>query len=110
MALVLEAATQALEIEGKNAADIQSYEFRDVTLQKALIVPEDDRGIETLLTLRPAPLNTTQRYEARFEFVLTSVVNENGADNFTEHCRGLIDVDLELHGKWPTLARIGPKP
>lgn len=51
--MALEAAT-----DGHRASDIECYEVRDISLSKALIVPEYDYGIETLFTLRPASLNS----------------------------------------------------
>ena len=52
LAMALEAATDC-----HRASDIECYEVRDISLSKALIVP-DDHGIETLFTLRPASLNS----------------------------------------------------
>lgn len=109
LSIALEAATQAVELNDRIASDIQTYEFRDVSLQNALIVPEDDRGIEVLFTLRPASLNNTTRHESRFEFALTSVVSENGKDSFVEHCRGAIHVSFEHDGTpFPNLAACEP--
>ena len=95
----MEAATQAIEVEGRCASDIQSYEFRDISLQNALIVPEDDLGVETLFSMRLAAINNVTRHETQFEFLLTSVVTENENDKFVDHCRGTINVDLEPHSK-----------
>ena len=53
LAMALEAAT-----DGHTAGDIECYEVRDISFSKALIVLEDDHGIETLFTLRPASLNS----------------------------------------------------
>ncbi|PQE21953.1 polyketide synthase protein [Rutstroemia sp. NJR-2017a WRK4] len=94
LSMAIEAATQAVEVYGSLESDIQSYEIRDVSLQKALVIPEEDRGIEILFTLRKATLNTNSDYESRFNFVLTSVNNLNGEDSFVEHCRGTIDVNF----------------
>ncbi|KAI4212601.1 MAG: hypothetical protein LQ351_004673 [Letrouitia transgressa] len=98
LALALEAATQVIETEDHHLSEIESYEVRDVSLSKALIIPEDDIGIETLFTLRPAALNAVSRHQWVFEFLLTSVsTTEEGHDTFTEHCRGFIEVELERH-------------
>ncbi|KAI0401422.1 hypothetical protein F4802DRAFT_601014 [Xylaria palmicola] len=95
LSMVLEAATQFVEIEGLSASDIEYFDIRNVSLSKALIVPEDDFGIETLFTLRPATLNAVARHRRLFDFVLTTVSNENGVDIFTEHCRGQVEVGHE---------------
>ncbi len=97
--MVLEAATQVVEAEGYKATEVEYYDIRDVSLSKVLIVPEDDRGIETLFTLRPASLNTVSRYQWLFEFVLTSVSTEEGQEIFSEHHRGLVEVSFEKYGK-----------
>ncbi|KAI1406986.1 hypothetical protein F5Y13DRAFT_207084 [Hypoxylon sp. FL1857] len=97
LCMVLEAATQVVEVEGRKATDVEYYDIRDVNLSKALIVPETDRGIETLFTLRPATLNASSRHQWLFEFVLTSVSSEEGQDTFSEHCRGLVEVSFEHH-------------
>lgn len=97
--MAMEAVTQAVEVEDRKAEEIESYEFRDVSLKKALIVPDDDHGVEVLFTLRTMPLNSTTNHENVFEFVLTSVVNENKKDGFIEHCRGKITVSFESHGE-----------
>ena len=94
--MALEAATQAIEVGGKEEKDIQNYHIRDVNLQNALIVPQDDHGIEILFTMHPTSLNNTTRHDSRFEFLLTSVINEDGEDSFIEHCRGIIDVVFEF--------------
>ena len=96
--MALEAATQTIELEGTNATRIERFELRDVHLAIPLIVPEDDDGIETLFTMRPVSLNACTHYESRFEFTLTSVLNEDGKDDFIQHCRGVIDVKIKSSG------------
>ncbi|KAI1356404.1 hypothetical protein F5Y01DRAFT_309815 [Xylaria sp. FL0043] len=95
LSMVLEAATQVAETEGLSASDIEYFDIRNVSLSKALIVPEDDFGIETLFTLRPASLNTISRHKWLFDFVLTTVSSDDGVDIFTEHCRGQVEVGYE---------------
>lgn len=100
--MIYEAATQIVEARGRSEADVEYYDIQDVSLSTALIVPEDDFGIETLFTLRPAALNATSRHQWLFEFTLTSVANEEGVDTFVEHCRGRVEVGFEQYGKWST--------
>jgi len=97
--MVLEAATQVVETEGLHTSNIEYYDIRNVSLSKALIVPEDDFGIETLFTLRPASLNTVSRHKWLFDFVLTTVSSDSGVDVFTEHCRGQVEVGFQELGK-----------
>ncbi|KAI4198757.1 MAG: hypothetical protein LQ350_005080 [Teloschistes chrysophthalmus] len=79
---------------GGSLEDIQTFEFTDVSLQNALIVPEDDLGVETLFSMRPASLNNTTRYETRFDFILTSVASKNNEETFVDHCRDTVNVVL----------------
>lgn len=99
LAMAIEAATQAVEVNGGFEEEISSYEIQDVSLQKALVIPEEDGGIEILFTLRKASLNTNSDYESRFEFLLTSVDSVNGEDNFVENCRGTVHVNFKPDGK-----------
>jgi hypothetical protein len=104
--MVLEAATQVVETEGFHTSDIEYYDIRNVSLSKALIVPEDDFGIESLFALRPASLNTVSRHKWLFDFVLTTISSDGGVDVFTEHCRGQVEVGFEELGKLCTLSPI----
>ncbi|KAF3391196.1 Lovastatin diketide synthase mokB [Talaromyces pinophilus] len=92
-----QAATQVVELVGRSSTEIQYYDIRDVSLSKALIIPEDDHGIETLFSLRPAFLNANSGHQWVFEFTLTSVSIEEGRDIFSEHCRGLVEVRFERY-------------
>ncbi|KAL8669472.1 MAG: hypothetical protein Q9168_005934, partial [Polycauliona sp. 1 TL-2023] len=102
LAVALEAATQTMELNGYQASEIQSYEFQDVSLQSALIIPEDDMGVETLFSLRLAGLNNTTRHGSRYDFLLSSVVTEDEEDRFVDHCRGTVSVVLQSHDARPT--------
>ncbi|KAF2973192.1 hypothetical protein GQX73_g454 [Xylaria multiplex] len=97
LAMVLEAATQLVELDGRESSSVEYYDIRNVDLSKALIVPEDDFGIETLLTLRPTSLNASSRHRWLLDFALTSVANEEGVDTFTEHCRGQVEIGFEKY-------------
>ncbi|KAJ4413900.1 Type I Iterative PKS [Gnomoniopsis sp. IMI 355080] len=97
LSIVLEAATQVVETQGLQSGAVECYDIRNVSLSKALMVPEDDFGIETLLTLRRTSLNATSRHQWLFDFVLTSVASEEGVDTFTEHCCGQVAVEFDKY-------------
>lgn len=99
ISLALEAASQLVERDGLSTNSVEYYNIRNVSLSKALIIPEDDFGVETLFTLRPATLNDVSRHQWTFDFVLTSIATEDGSDTFVEHCRGQIEVEFEKYGK-----------
>ncbi|KAL4866681.1 hypothetical protein BDV12DRAFT_198902 [Aspergillus spectabilis] len=90
LCLALEAITQVVEVNGQKATDIESYEFHNVSLQTALIIPGDG-GVEILFTMELKPLNRIERFQSRYDFTLRSVV----AEKFHEHCRGTIEVLFE---------------
>jgi acyl transferase domain-containing protein/NADPH:quinone reductase-like Zn-dependent oxidoreductase len=52
-AMAIEALTQLNELS-ENPVEIHSYVLRDVSIQKALITPDHDDGIEAILNLRPS--------------------------------------------------------
>ncbi|KAL4922406.1 hypothetical protein BDW62DRAFT_197082 [Aspergillus aurantiobrunneus] len=105
LCLALEAVTQVVEVNGRKATDIESYEFYNVSLQSALMIPGDG-GVETLFAMKLKPLNKSQRFRFRYDFTLESVVGEE----FREHCRGTIEVRWEPQAisSHPLLEEVGP--
>jgi hypothetical protein len=97
--MVLEAAAQIAETDDLKLSDVEYFDIKNVSLSTALIVPEEDRGIETLFAMRPVQLNNVSRYQWLYEFVLTSVSSEDGQDVFSEHCRGQVEISFAPHGK-----------
>ena len=85
--MAIEAVAQASELKDNGASPISEFELRDVYLNAALLVPESG-GVEVLFSLRPAKLNTKYYHQMLYDFSVTSVVNVNGIDAFTEHCHG----------------------
>lgn len=73
---------------------IQSFRLRDVNILQALVVPESADGIELQLSLRPS---STKDLSATGweEFQVSSCTAENV---WSEHCNGLIKVDVEPQG------------
>ncbi|KAH6891500.1 thiolase-like protein [Thelonectria olida] len=103
LAMALEAAAQMAEGTGHAETSIESYDILDVSLQKALIIPgNDNESIETLFTLRKAPLNNNDDYDSQFQFFLTSVAagaGQDEEDGFVEHCRGTIQVNFTANDR-----------
>ncbi|KAK3945065.1 hypothetical protein QBC46DRAFT_455714 [Diplogelasinospora grovesii] len=91
LAMAVEAALQAAEVHALDISSIKSFEFQDVLLSAALLVPDDDRGVELLTSLWPEPGNGyTTSNGAQWTFTVTSVMNADGDDVFTEHCHGKV--------------------
>lgn len=97
LAMAVEAALQAAEVHAVDISSIQRFEFQDVLLSAALLVPDDDHGLELLTSLKPE-LESTTSNGAQWSFTVTSVLNANGDDVFTEHCHGKVAYSLESQG------------
>jgi hypothetical protein len=96
--MAIEAALQATEITDLATFTIKNFEFEDVLLSAALLVPEDDHGVEMLTSLRPEPRKTAKIKQ--WLFSVTSVVSANGDDTFTEHCNGKIGYAFQSKGRF----------
>jgi NADPH:quinone reductase-like Zn-dependent oxidoreductase len=83
-AMAIEAATQLDELSDA-PVNIESYVLRDVTIQKALVVPDGDDGIEVLLNIRPSV------YGSRWWDFGVSSIDEN--DVKKDHMVGTIGIN-----------------
>lgn len=91
ISLAIEAALQSSKTTDKR---ILGYNLRDVDIRQALIVPDTAEGVEVQTLLRPC--NDKAIYAKGWkEFHVYSV---NGDNQWTEHCKGLISVDLVAAG------------
>ena len=89
--MAIEAMRQILgarSITGKAS----KFVLRDVTLSKALLIPEAPGKIEVQLSLRPAR-NPSDKFSTGWDDFRVSTVSSDGIWN--EHCRGLISIELE---------------
>ncbi|KAH8890708.1 KR domain-containing protein [Thozetella sp. PMI_491] len=84
-AMAIEAITQLHELAEKPASDIAAYVLRDVAINKALVTPDDDDGVEVMLNMRPATLDGAKWWD----FGVSSVDAE-GVQK--EHMTGSISI------------------
>lgn len=91
--MAVEAVTQSLEIEDQAEQCISNMEFRNVSITAALLIPASDDGVELVLTLNSID-STGLLGVAIFDFVITSVVEIDGKDRFTEHAQGRLYVHV----------------
>lgn len=96
--MAVEAATQFSEIKGIAANSIFAFDFHNVNISTALIIPDNESGVEMLLGLHPTVLNNRAYYASRFEFQITSVSKVGDRDVFTEHVRGQVHLNLDNQG------------
>lgn len=88
MAMV--AAEQAY-LEYPDALPITGLTMRNVSIKKTLVVPEDDHGIEIVLSLELED-GATAKTPGWGQFSISSVVRNT--DQWTEHCSGRIKVEV----------------
>ncbi|TRX90559.1 hypothetical protein FHL15_008532 [Xylaria flabelliformis] len=85
LSLAIEALRQICETSGKT---FEGVKLRDVDIKTALVVPDDDDGIETILNLQSPAEPTSSWY--------TFSVESPGADGeWTVHCNGRISTIQE---------------
>lgn len=90
--MAIEAITQAWEIDRKPTHDIEAFVLHDVHLKTALVVPDNDRGIEVLFNLQPLALERTRSHKTSHRWLVTSVVRSGDDDIFVEHAYGLVGI------------------
>ena len=83
MAMAIDAMCQKAD----PSQEVSGYELRDVLFVKALIVPEDDDGVETMLTLRPSPNGSGTDAAVWQEFRVYS-----RRESWERNCSGLVRI------------------
>jgi acyl transferase domain-containing protein len=73
---------------------VETFELRDITIGRALLVPDSDRGVEILTCLKPRKTGMKQRDAPWFEYIFYSF-QEDG--NHIEHSSGLVKVEYKPH-------------
>ncbi|KAI1502944.1 hypothetical protein F5X99DRAFT_137710 [Biscogniauxia marginata] len=92
IAMAIEAARQKHFMSSKSEARLKKFRLSNVSLTSALVVPNGDTGVETSLSLRPVPEGDRESSALWSEFRIFSFTD---AQEWTEHCRGQISVELE---------------
>jgi SAM-dependent methyltransferase len=75
--------------------DIVGYSLRNTSIKAALRIPEDDTGVEVMLSLDLADAATASA-PAWTNFSISSVTS--GSNEWTEHCTGLVKVEVSAPG------------
>lgn len=81
--MALEAAQQTF----LQQRQVEGYEFRDISIGKAMVVPTDEDGIETMLQLRPWRIGSQALTAVWQEFVIFSKLPDQ---EWQQNCSGLI--------------------
>jgi len=96
--MAVEAVTQIHEESGEDQ-QICGYKLRELLIGTALVIPDNDDGIEVLLSMRKI---STENGQSWYAFSVKSV--ENG--NWKEHSSGVITVIKTHHSKPPCFKKI----
>ncbi|KAL8922865.1 MAG: hypothetical protein Q9172_003405 [Xanthocarpia lactea] len=86
----VEAATRVYH-DLPGALDITGYSFREVDIDTALRIPEDDYGIEIILSMELVD-TATAKSPAWARFTVASVARDT--NEWTRHCTGLVKVEV----------------
>ncbi|EFR04320.1 lovastatin nonaketide synthase [Nannizzia gypsea CBS 118893] len=78
--MAIEAVTQLNE-KSLNPADIHGYVLRDVRIEAALVVPDDDSGIEVMLNMRPSTQTENDPESTWQDFTVSSMVDGRVKDH-----------------------------
>lgn len=84
------AAEQAYQ-EFPDALPITGFTLRNISIKKTLIVPQDDQGIEIVLSMEFDD-STTAKAPSWGQFTIASVVRDT--NQWTEHCSGSVKVEV----------------
>ncbi|KAJ3497745.1 hypothetical protein NLG97_g1664 [Lecanicillium saksenae] len=84
----IEAARQIAALEG--SGDISSFELREISISRALVIPDGEFGAEVYVNLKRRKLGMGSGPGAWFEFSYYSCLDKR---TFCEHASGLIQVE-----------------
>lgn len=80
-------AIQAAHQTADETKEIVGFDLRDISIGKALIVPHDENGVETMLQFRPWQIGSQAATAVWQHFAISSRAKDH---DWQEHCSGLI--------------------
>ncbi|EEP76517.1 hypothetical protein UREG_01366 [Uncinocarpus reesii 1704] len=95
--MAMEAITQINETSNP-PQEINGYTLRDVSIKRALIVPEDDDGVETMFSMHPSIHEEAGPQSTWWEFNVSSI-SQNGTQK--DHMTGTISINTRSRGQKP---------
>lgn len=102
--MAIEAITQVNE-DSPNPVRVYGYTLRDISIKAALVTPDDDNGIETLFSLRPAALGKPDAQDTVsgrwFDFNISSYSSEDGY--WKDHMTGTVGINMSVKGEAPSI-------
>ncbi|RKL41407.1 Compactin diketide synthase mokB [Fusarium proliferatum] len=92
VAMAMEAASQTYQ-EVPGSLPIAAYTIKDMCIKSALVIPEDERGIEIVLSITTSgALSAKPTAPAWCSFTISTVNSDS--DEWTEHCTGRVRVEV----------------
>ena len=87
--MAMEALTQLNELRS-TPATIEGYVLRDISIKNALVTPDDDAGVEVLLTMRPSLHGEGEAESAWWDFNVSSI---SDTGHLNDHMAGSISIN-----------------
>ena len=100
--MAIEAALQMNVLAAKanrSLPSISTLKVQELSISKALVIPETEEGVEVIFSMRPCPTSSTASSTTRNEFRVFSCSNSS---EWAEHCRGLVSVTYKDAGNTAT--------
>ncbi|KAF3058598.1 Polyketide synthase-nonribosomal peptide synthetase [Daldinia childiae] len=95
IAMAIEAALRAYEEYPQPHPKPTGYTLRNVSINTALRIPEDDHGIEVILSMELDAASTASTSWARFSISSAGQADVNSIDStWTEHCTGMVKIEV----------------
>ncbi|KAI0379327.1 polyketide synthase [Hypomontagnella monticulosa] len=88
--MAIEAITQINELS-ENPVSPECYVLRDVSIQQALVTPDDDNGVEVLLNMRPSLHGAGEGQNKWWEFNVSSITEDGFKKN---HMSGRVGINM----------------
>lgn len=91
--MALEAITE-LKSEFATAMDITSYTLKNISVRAAMVIPDDDKGVETLFTMQksqPRSLKLDGVDKSWWSFIVSST---DDGETWKEHMKGEIGLNI----------------
>ncbi|KAI1805191.1 hypothetical protein F4811DRAFT_517009 [Daldinia bambusicola] len=97
IAMAIEAALRIYEESPEPGPKPTGYALRNVSIDTALRLPEDDHGVEVMLSMELNASSTTSTSWASFSISSAGRTDANSADSiWTEHCTGMVKVETGI--------------
>jgi len=93
--MAMEAITQLNE-DGPDPVQIHGYVLRDVSIKAALVTPDDDNGIETVLAMQPSVHSEGEAQNTWWDFNVSSILSDG---HCKDHMTGTIAINAREKGQ-----------